>query len=170
MKHPYLYKLEKAAAHKYSGGDLRGASQNELPILAGQDASLYSVRLLPGGVREPHWHPAAWEFDYCVAGNARMTVLDPRGNSDSFEVEAGDVVFVPQGFFHYFENTGENELHFLILFNTSLAETEDDIGIAKSIGVMPDDVMAAIFGVPPEVFQRLPKPTEPLVMVKKPKS
>lgn len=168
MGHNNLYKLEKAAPHKYSGGELRGASQQEFPILAGQNASLYSVRLVEGGIREPHWHPAAWEFDYCVAGRARMTVLDPRGNSDSFEVEPGDVVFVPQGFYHYFENIGAGELHFLIFFNTSLAETEDDIGIAQSVGVIPPDVLGAVFGVSPEVFARLPKPAEPLVMVKKP--
>ena len=167
MAHPNLYKLEQAAPHKYSGGELRGASQNEFPILAGQGASLYSVRLAEGGIREPHWHPAAWEFDYCLAGRARMTVLDPRGNSDSFEVGPGEVVFVPQGFYHYFENIGACELHFLILFNTSLAETEDDIGIARSVSVIPPDVLGAVFGVSPDVFARLPKPAEPLVLIKK---
>jgi oxalate decarboxylase len=168
MTHPNLYRLEQAAPKTYSGGELRGASQNEFPILAGQKASLYSVRLAVGGIREPHWHPAAWEFDYCVAGRARMTVLDPTGHSDSFEVQPGDVVFVPQGFYHYFENIGADELHFLIFFNTSLAETEDDIGIAASVSVIPPDVLGAVFGVPPGVFAALPRPAEPLVLVKKP--
>jgi oxalate decarboxylase len=168
MAHPNLYHLEQAAPHKYSGGELRGVSENELPILAGQHGSLYSVRLAEGGIREPHWHPAAWEMDYCIAGRARMTVLDPKGNSDSFEVGPGDVVFVPQGFYHYFENIGAGELHFLIFFNTSREETEDSIGIAQSIGVIPAEVLGAVFGASPDVFAGLPKPAEPLVLVRKP--
>ena len=167
VAHPNLYKLEQSKAKTYSGGMLRGASEHEFRILTGQGASMYSVRLTEGGVREPHWHPSGWEFDYCLAGRAQMTVLDPKGHRDSFEVEPGDAIFIPQGHYHYFENIGAGELHFLLVFNTSLGESQDDIGVAGSIAVLPNDVLAALFGVSEEVFRRFPKRTEPLVLVNK---
>jgi oxalate decarboxylase len=66
-------------------------------------------------------------------------------------------VFVPQGFFHYFENIGHDELRFLVVFNDSIAEADDDIGIAVSLGGIANRVLAATFGVPESVFDQIPK-------------
>jgi oxalate decarboxylase len=66
-------------------------------------------------------------------------------------------VFVPQGFFHYFENIGDDKLHFLVVFNNSAAEVDDDIGISVSLGGVPRHVLAATFGVKEEVFDQIPK-------------
>jgi oxalate decarboxylase len=167
MSHKHLYHLEQSKSRKFTGGDLRGASANEFPILKGQGGALYSVRLEKGGVREPHWHPSAWEFDYCISGRARMTILSPQGELENFEVGEGDVAFVPQGHFHYFENIGAGELHFLVAFNSELGEGDDDIGIAASISILPPSVLAAIFKVPEETFLPFSKTDDRLVMVKK---
>jgi oxalate decarboxylase len=96
----HLYRLDNSKPKKFPGDELRGASVHEFPILKGQGGALYSVKLDLGGIREPHWHPNAWEFDYCVSGVARMTVLAPQGELETFEVHAGDTVFVPQRHFH----------------------------------------------------------------------
>ena len=108
MSHPNLINLEEQPPKVYDGGTVRGVSASQFPILAGQNGAMYSVKLLPGGVREPHWHPNAWEFDYCVSGYGRMTVLGTDGTAvDTFDVAPGDAVFVPMGYFHYFENIGD---------------------------------------------------------------
>ncbi|MGG7380546.1 cupin domain-containing protein, partial [Escherichia coli] len=75
-----------------------------------------------------HWHPDAWEFDYCIKGKARMSVVGPNNEWKLFDVKPGQAVFVPMGFFHYFENIGDDDLHFLVSFNNSKAESDDDIG------------------------------------------
>lgn len=167
MSSSYLFKLEDSKAKKFHGGNLKGASFHEFPILKGQHGSLYSVRLEPGGIREPHWHPNAWEFDYCISGKAKMTVLSPQAKTETFEVGPGDAVFVPQGHFHYFENAGPDELHFIIAFNTELGEAEDDIGIAASIGVLPHDVLAKVFKVPEIMFADFPRYKDRLVILSK---
>jgi oxalate decarboxylase len=122
------------------------------------------VVLENGGIREPHWHPDAWEFDYCISGKARMAVVAANNEWQSFEVEAGQVVFVPQGFFHYFENIGADDLRFLIVFNNSTKESGDDIGISVSLGGMPNEVLAAVFGVSGSVFDKIPKLHEDVVI------
>lgn len=167
MINKYLFKLEESLPKAFPGGNLRGASVHEFPVLNGQGAAMYSVRLDEGGVREPHWHPDAWEFDYCVSGHAKVVVLSPQGETVTFETGPGDVVFVPQGHFHYFENAGSEGLHFIVAFNCEVGEAEDDIGIGAAIGVLPHDVLAKIFKVPVETFAAFPKYTDRLVMVSK---
>jgi oxalate decarboxylase len=163
----HLYRLENSKPKKFTGGELKGASGHEFSILKGQKGALYSVKLEVGGVREPHWHPNAWEFDYCISGLARMTVLAPQGEVETFEVNPGDVVFVPQGHFHYFENIGQEPLHFVIAFNSEQGEAEDDIGVAASIGVLPHTILAKLFNVPETTFSNFPHYKDRLVMVSK---
>ena len=159
MKNPYLFDLAKSAPvlDKKKAGTVQAAYEKVFPIVAGQDASMVLVVLDKGGIREPHWHPNAWEFDYCISGKARMSVVAPNNEWQIFDVEPGQVVFIPQGYFHYFENIGSDKLHFLVVFNDSAAESDDDIGISVSLGGIPKHVLAATFGVDKSVFDKVPK-------------
>jgi oxalate decarboxylase len=158
MANPYLFDLanSKPTVEKPSGM-VQGAYDKVFPIVTGQNAAMFLVVLEKGGIREPHWHPTAWEFDYCISGVARMSVVAPNNQWQSFEVKPGQVVFVPQGYFHYFENIGPEELRFLIVFNNSGAESDDDVGISVSLGGVPNSVLAATFGVPESAFDQIPK-------------
>lgn len=118
---------------------------------------MYIARLDPGGVREPHWHPNGWELGYCVRGTSRWTVLGPKGEEETFVAKAGDATFMPRGHFHYFENIGDEELVFVLVFNTSEGESDDDIGLAAAVGDLPEEVLAATFGSTPQVMHAVPK-------------
>ena len=158
MKNPYLFDLAKSKPTVTKpAGTVQGAYDKVFPVVTGQNAAMFLVVLKPGGIREPHWHPNAWEFDYCISGKARMSVVGPNNEWQTFEVEPGQVVFVPMGFFHYFENIGNDDLRFLISFNNSGAESDDDIGVSVSLGAMPRHVLAATFGVAKEVFDQVPE-------------
>ncbi len=166
MKNPYLFDLTKSnPTVTKPAGTVRGAYDKVFPIVQGQKAAMFLVELKPGGIREPHWHPNAWEFDYCISGKARMSVVGPNNEWTTFEVEPGQVVFVPMGFFHYFENIGNDDLRFLIAFNNSGAESDDDIGVSVSLGGMPRHVLAATFGVPRDVFEQIPQLHEQVTIV-----
>lgn len=155
--HPHLFHLADAPANLYDGGGLQGANGENWPIVRGQRAATYLVRLEPGGVREPHWHPSAWELNFIIQGRANWTFVGPEATQDAFVAEKGDLVFAPQGHFHYFENASDAEdLVVLIIFNSSSTEPQDDIGIVHSLKAMPPDVLAAVFGASPEVFAHLP--------------
>ena len=99
---------------------------SSFPILSG--LACYSLFLRPSGIREPHWHPNTAELDYVVEGRVKMIILSPGGNVDSFEVRAGEIVFIPPGYLHYIENAdAENMTHFVVFFDH---ERPEDIGIS----------------------------------------
>ncbi|MFC4560516.1 cupin domain-containing protein [Nocardiopsis mangrovi] len=155
---PHAFHLSRSEASVFDGGQLQGGNGENWPILAGQQAAVYLVRLRPGGIREPHWHPSAWEVNYVISGTVRWVFVGPAGTQDAFEAGAGDVVFAPQGHFHYFENaSATDDLDVLIVFNSSATEPDDDIGIVHALSAIPRDVLASVFGTAPDVFDAIPK-------------
>ncbi|CAF1526642.1 unnamed protein product, partial [Didymodactylos carnosus] len=154
--HPYLYHLTSSAPVPFSGGVLRGANQEVFPILTGQFGSVYYAILKPNAIRNPHWHPIAWEFNYVISGRVRWTIVGPQNKHDSFEAKTGDLVFIPQGYFHYFENIDDKyDLVLLAIFNTSVIEPIDDISLGGTLGYLPLHVFAAIFSKNEDLFRNL---------------
>jgi oxalate decarboxylase len=162
---PHLFHLGSAPVTQYDGGAIAQANEETFPILTGQQASISFTRLAPGGIREPHWHPSAWEVNYVISGTAQWTVLEPQGYHELFIANAGDLVFLPQGSFHYFENQHDtDDLTVLTVFNSSAQETKDDIGIVAAMNSLPRDVLGAVFGVPPSVFGTIPQSVTPVII------
>jgi oxalate decarboxylase len=167
----HLFHLSTAVPIKNNdGGTILQAHEDNFPILRGEEASIALLTLKPGGIREPHWHPSAWEINYVTTGVATWTTVDVTGHTESFEQHAGDVVFAPQGYLHYFENKGTEDCTLVIVFNSSAVETKNDIGIGVSVSKMPPDVLGAIFGVPADTFTRFKKIDSSLGVLKKPET
>ncbi|MFM9033144.1 MAG: cupin domain-containing protein [Mycobacterium sp.] len=164
--HSHLFRLGALAPINYDGGSLQQAHEDNFPILKGQEASIQLITLQPGGIREPHWHPSAWEINLVIGGVASWVLIDGNGNNESFEAHADDVVFAPQGSFHYFENRGGEDLTVLIIQNTSAPEDKDNIGIGQSLSRIPPRVLAAIFGVGAETFESLQKIDDAVVILR----
>jgi oxalate decarboxylase len=169
---PHLFKLTASDKTVYDGGTLQGANEDTFPVLRGQNGAVYFVRLDVGGVREPHWHPTAWEMNFIIAGRAEWTIMgthpDGTYRNDTFEAGQGDLVFVPQGFIHYFENSDPVvPLQVLIVFNTSAAEGNDDIGLLAAFNSVPRDVVATVFGVPVSALAHIPSEIKPVVIAKR---
>jgi oxalate decarboxylase len=95
------------------------------------------LTLQPGGIREPHWHPSAWEINIVIKGVAAWVVIDGNGNHESFDQHVNDIVFAPQGSFHYFENRGPDDMTIVIIQNTSAPEDKDNIGLGESLSRLP---------------------------------
>ena len=92
-----------------------------------------------------------------LAGRSRWVFVGPNGTQDVFEAGKGDVIFAPQGHYHYFENaSATEELVALIVFNSDAAEPKDDIGIGQSLTAIPNDVLSAVLNVPVSVFDQIP--------------
>ncbi|MDT5191031.1 MAG: oxalate decarboxylase, partial [Mycobacterium sp.] len=53
----------RSAPTTLDGGSLQQADEDNFPILKGQEASILLLTLQVGGIREPHWHPSAWEIN-----------------------------------------------------------------------------------------------------------
>ena len=164
--HSHLFHLGEQPLASYDGGSFRQANADNFPILTGQEASIVLLTLQPGGIREPHWHPSAWELNIVTKGVAAWVLIDGNGNHESFDQHVGDVVFAPQGSFHYFENRGSEEMKIVIIQNTSTPEDKDNIGIGESLSRIPPRVLSAIFGVPAETFSSFKKVDKSIVILR----
>lgn len=140
---PLKFSVEAALPQIDSpAGSARQSKAQLWPALA--DISMYSVRITDEGMREPHWHPDTAEMGYVAEGRARMTILDPDGSSDTYDIAPGDVYFIPPAYPHHIENIGVGTLHLLIFFDRA---NPGDIGFRTLVGTLPRDVLAATFGV-----------------------
>ncbi|HEY7214435.1 MAG TPA: cupin domain-containing protein, partial [Thermoanaerobaculia bacterium] len=131
------------------GGTIQEANQSTFPGLQGNGLAVYYLTLQPGAVRIPHWHPDAAEMDYVLAGTARIGLGFPDGEWQRFDVAAGAIAILPQGWFHYIQNAGSETLQMLVIFNNS---SPNDIGISQGFQAIPQEALGITFGVPPERF------------------
>lgn len=151
-----------AATHRYrllaqrpdvlAAGTERLVSEREFPISKTMTGAL--LRIKPGGMRELHWHPSADEWQYYVKGRGRMTVFGSHGRARTEEFAGGDVGYVPQGYGHYIENTGPDELEIVVVFNSG---TYESISLTAWMAANPAQLLATNFGVPASTFAGFPK-------------
>ncbi|QAY73063.1 cupin domain-containing protein [Agromyces protaetiae] len=129
------------------------------------DLSMYSLRIEGTGMREPHWHPVTAELGYVASGHARMTVLDPDGSLDTYELEPGNAYFIPRAYPHHIESLGDEGINFLIFFDQP---TPGDIGYRATASAFSREVLSAAFGVPEAKLPQFPfTPVDPLIVARK---
>ena len=135
---------------KTQGGLARTATQANFPLL--KHLALFSLRIAKNGIREPHWHPNATELNYVIDGKARLTILSPSGDVDTFELLPNQGSIIPAGYFHHIENIGPKELHMTVFFNNALP---DDIGLSGALSAYSPETLASLFDAKPDFFSKL---------------
>lgn len=159
----YQYNLERASPLvSTEGGSARVARHDVWPIL--RDQALYSLLLNRKGMREPHWHPETAELGYIEHGKGRMSILSPSGKVDTYEMEAGDIYFIPKAYPHHIENLTSGDLHILIFFDQPMPA---DIGFTGSVKSFSNDVLTAVLKTPKDLFPNLPTYYQDLFIVEK---
>jgi oxalate decarboxylase len=112
------------------------------------------VEIAPGGMRELHWHPLSDEWQYYIAGQARMTVFGSGTNSRTFDYQAGDVGYVPRTMGHYIENTGNEPVRYLEMF---VGPRYNDVSLEQWLAVIPPELVKAHLNLSDAVIGRLDK-------------
>lgn len=147
----HRYRLLAQAPEPFAGGEMRIASEIEFPISSTMTGALLTIA--PGGMRELHWHPNAAEWQYWLKGTGRMTVFGSGSRARTDEFGASDVGYVPQGYGHYIENTGKDDLELLVVLNNG---TYQSVSITAWMAGTPDLLLATNFGVKEKVFEDMP--------------
>jgi oxalate decarboxylase len=147
----HRYRLLAQRAENYPGGTVRLVSEREFPISTTMTGAL--MRIKSGGLRELHWHPNADEWQYYISGRARMSVFGSHGRVRTEEFNAGDVGYVPQGYGHYIENAGSDDLDLLIVLNNGHYES---ISLSAWMAANPHLLLATNFRVPESTFANFP--------------
>lgn len=96
-------------------------------------------------------------MDYVLNGNATIGLAFPDGEWQRFDLEAGEIAVLPQGWFHYIQNTGDDVLQMLVIFNNS---APNDIGISVGFQAIPPEVLGLTFEVAADSFKDFAKNVE----------
>jgi oxalate decarboxylase len=135
-----------------AGGRVRITDSSNFPISTTVAAAL--VEVVPGGLRELHWHPNADEWQYFISGQARMTVFASSGTARTFDYQAGDVGYVPFAMGHYIQNTGDETLRFLEMFRS---DRFADVSLTQWLALTPPKLVQAHLNLDPRAIAALPK-------------
>jgi oxalate decarboxylase len=160
---PHKFDIEgQPAGLNYAYGNARFARDQFWPAL--KDISMYSLRVAEDGMREPYGHPVTAEMGYVQHGDARMTVMNPDGTLDNWNMTTGDIYFIPRAYPHHIENIGTDEWHFLIFFDQPFPA---DIGYRASASAYSREVLAVAFNTHIDDLPQFPfTPADPLIVTK----
>lgn len=139
------------------GGKLVTVDTGKFPVTT---ISAAIVEVEPGAMRELHWHPNADEWQYYLAGTARMTVFDSSSLARTFDYQAGDVGYVQKVLGHYVENTGETPMRFLALFRSPVYQ---DISFTQWLALTPPALVQAHLNVSDAVIAGFSKTKQSIV-------
>ena len=81
----YLFKRnEKNVAYE--------VTSTQLPAMIG--GAFVDLFMTKGHMREPHWHPNAWELDVVVSGEAVTSILNPETNQlQNYHVKGANCLY-----------------------------------------------------------------------------
>lgn len=147
-----VFKLTAQKPDTSPGGSVRIADTRNFPISA--EIAVALVDIEPGHMREIHWHPLADEWQFYIAGQGRMTVFGAQANSRTFDFRAGDVGSVPKSMAHFIENTGNETLRFLELFNSPRYA---DVSLTQWMANTPHELVEGHLNLDREMIDALPK-------------
>jgi len=140
------------------GGSVRIADSSNFPVSITIAVAL--VEILPGAMRELHWHPNNDEWQYFLTGTGRMTAFAADGTARTVDVRAGDVGYIPFCYGHYVQNTGPDTLWYLEVFKS---DRFADISLTQWLALTPAELVQSNLNASPKVMDALRKEKWPVV-------
>jgi len=137
---------------KFAGSEERRVSVKEFPV--SKTITGVILDLKPGAVREPHWHPHANEWFYLISGQARVGLFGSHGRYRNEDFGTGDAGYIPQGFAHHIENTGETTCRLLVTFDKGEYE---EISLSAWLASNPNALVADNLKVSDALVEKLPE-------------
>jgi oxalate decarboxylase len=151
----FRFPLGGMATKSFNGGTAKEATVAEFPV-SEKLAGVY-MTLVPGGLRELHWHANAAELGYVISGRCCVTTIDPQGRSETVDFGPGDVWYFPRGHGHLIQGLGLGDCVFVLIFDNGYFSEFGTFSISDWLGHTPPDVLAKNFGVPASTFAPFPK-------------
>ena len=150
---PFIFSLGDMKPNKETrGGSVRIADSSNFKVSTSVAAALVTVK--PGGLRELHWHPNADEWQYYIAGEARMTVFDTGPKATTADFRPGDVGYVKKSLGHYVQNTGKTDLVFLEIFK---APHFEEVSLSDWLKRTPPQLVQDHLGIDPRILASIPE-------------
>lgn len=123
-----------------------------------KNTSLLDIFLSMNNVVEPHYHQNAAELVYCISGATTISILNPFTQQLlNFHITPGQVVNIPQGWWHYEVATDDNT-HLLAIFD---AENPEVILGSDLLKFTPPNIMAHTYCLDEEQWKNVTEPIQP---------
>jgi oxalate decarboxylase len=140
------------------GRSTSGATAANIPSLVGIMATVMTLE--PGAASEPHWHTAADEACFVLAGRVEVGIVGPNGASQMAVLTPGDLAFVPVNWLHYVDNVDKEPAQ-MILFHD--ATTSVVLALSQVLVGFPPAVLAASYGMDPSALAELASGNPPRI-------
>jgi oxalate decarboxylase/phosphoglucose isomerase-like protein (cupin superfamily) len=93
LNNSYTYHLSKAPdTFTTPGGTVKIIDPTTFPMASTFSAAIVTIK--PGAMREIHWHTTSDEWNFFLAGHARISIYAAVGNARTFDYNAGDCGYV----------------------------------------------------------------------------
>lgn len=155
---PFTFEFSKMAATQVAGGTIKIADSRIFK--ASKQIAVAELTVEANAMRELHWHPTQDEWTYFLEGEARITLFASQSNARTFDYRAGDIAYIPAGFGHYVENTGNETLHFLEIFKT---DRYQDVSLSQWLALTPPELVKAHLDLSDDTMEHLSK-VKPVVV------
>ncbi|MBM7553528.1 cupin domain-containing protein [Thalassobacillus pellis] len=127
-----------------------------------QNTSLLDIYLSKGNVVEPHYHQNAAELVYGISGAATISMLNPNTKQYlHYSITPGQVVNVPQGWWHY-EIANADNTHLLAIFDAPTPEVVLGSDILK---FTPASIMAHTYCMDEAQWKQTTAPIQPTTYI-----
>lgn len=116
---------------------------------------MMKLTIPPNHMLTPHIHPNSAETTYCLSGSGEVGLVFPDVSSSEpvgagfskYNYQTSDVVMLPQGYLHYFANTGSENLELLLTFENN---DFNILTMADMLQQLPDNIRGAALNSVPE--------------------
>jgi oxalate decarboxylase len=151
---PIWYSFDLAHKRVGEGGWTHQVTQRELP--SSMEITGVNMRLTRGSFRELHWHTAD-EWAIMLAGNARVTVLNPDGTIFIDDVNKGDLWFFPAGYPHSIQGLGPGDgCEFLLVFDEGMFSEDNTFLISEWVAHTPPEILTKNSNLDRSAIAKLP--------------
>ncbi|EFM09608.1 Cupin domain protein [Paenibacillus curdlanolyticus YK9] len=119
-------------------------SATQIPAMVG--GSVADLFMTKGHIREPHWHPNAWELDVVIEGQVVVSILNPdTAQLINNTAGPGQVVFIPMGWLHWITPVSDRT-HLHLFFNSSQVENAE---VSNFLQTTPPEVFKLAYNIDP---------------------
>lgn len=151
----FTFPLGEQSPRTLQGGIAAEASVVEFPI--SKNIAGVFMKLIPGGLRELHWHANAAEWAYMIDGEAQVTVFDPSGAWETLDFAPGDIWYFPKGHGHSIQGMGGKECTFILVFDNGAFSEFATFSLTDWLAHTPPDIVSKNLHLSSEDVAQLPK-------------